>query len=405
MELFNIGPLELIVVLLVMFFLLGPKGMILTAQKIGSWIRGFVRSPMWREIMGYSQEIRELPKRIMDDTGLQEALDDVKQTTKQTATELNSTVNEAMQAARVPEAEHVRISTTDVTGPSAEAIPAPKSEVELLAEKVRAANAETAKALLESTSIAKPGTTGAADAAAAVEGQPEVQEPVAVEGSQPAVDEIQPAANEIQAAANEVQPAAKRRGRPRKVALTAEEAPVAQESNSEAAVLAPDEPAVPPTHRPRVKKSLTTAKEGVEIQPSVAVEPQQSSREGDEPQPVVTRRGRPRKATAAVVADRALVDAAPEGEFARTVVLETPLESAPAPRKERVRLGKNAAVVLPPAADVTEPVHEQAPTIETAPPAPRKPRGRPRKDRDTAVSLAETTSVDTSAVSLSDNAG
>lgn len=41
-----------------------------------------------------------------------EALDDIKQSTNQTAKELNSTINEAVQAARVPEAEHVKISTT-----------------------------------------------------------------------------------------------------------------------------------------------------------------------------------------------------------------------------------------------------------------------------------------------------
>lgn len=117
MEIFNIGPLELIGILLIMFFLLGPKGMILTAQKIGAWIRKMVKSPVWQEIMGYSQDIRELPKKIMDDTGLKEALDDVQKTTKETAAELNATVNEAVQSARVPEAEHVRLDTTPVAGP------------------------------------------------------------------------------------------------------------------------------------------------------------------------------------------------------------------------------------------------------------------------------------------------
>lgn len=115
MEILNIGPLELIVILLIMFFLLGPRGMIVTAQKIGQWIRKIVKSPVWQEIMGYSQDIRELPKKIMDDTGLKEALDEVSQTTKATAAELNATVNDAVQSARVPEAEHVTIDPTAVS--------------------------------------------------------------------------------------------------------------------------------------------------------------------------------------------------------------------------------------------------------------------------------------------------
>jgi Sec-independent protein translocase protein TatA len=115
MEIFNIGPLELIIVIIIMFVLLGPKEMILTANRIGRWVRTIIRSPMWREIMGYSQEIRELPKKLMDDTGLDEALKEVNQSTQMAVNDLNTTVNEAVQAARVPEAEHVRIQTTPVT--------------------------------------------------------------------------------------------------------------------------------------------------------------------------------------------------------------------------------------------------------------------------------------------------
>jgi len=126
MEILNIGPLELILILLVMFFLLGPKGMIEAAQKIGQWIRKIVKSPVWKEIMGYSQDIRELPKMLMDETGLQEALDEVQQTTKATTAELNATVNEAVQAARVPEVEHVRINPGAGAASAAPTVDTPK---------------------------------------------------------------------------------------------------------------------------------------------------------------------------------------------------------------------------------------------------------------------------------------
>lgn len=112
MELFNIGPLELLIFLIIAFLVLGPKGMILTAYRVGKWIRGLVRSPMWREILQYAQEIRELPKKIMDETGLEEELKAVQQTTNEALQEVNTSLKEVSQATRVPEAEHIRLDTT-----------------------------------------------------------------------------------------------------------------------------------------------------------------------------------------------------------------------------------------------------------------------------------------------------
>lgn len=117
MEILNIGPLELIIILLIMFVLLGPQEMIATAQRIGKWIREFVHSPMWKEVMGYTKEIRDLPKMIMDETGLQETLDEVRKTTQQTADELNAQIKEATEAARVPEIEHLKIDPAKDTEP------------------------------------------------------------------------------------------------------------------------------------------------------------------------------------------------------------------------------------------------------------------------------------------------
>lgn len=97
MQILNIGPLELIIIFLVMFILLGPDGMIKTARQIGVWIRKFVQSPIWRDIMGYSQEIRELPTKIVRETGLDEEIEEIRKSTQATAEELQKTVNEANQ--------------------------------------------------------------------------------------------------------------------------------------------------------------------------------------------------------------------------------------------------------------------------------------------------------------------
>jgi Sec-independent protein translocase protein TatA len=118
MEILNIGPLELIIILALMFILLGPKEMVLTAHRIGAWVRNFLRSPMWREIWGISQDIRELPKKIVSESGLEETMEELKQTTQEATDEINKELKEVAEAARVPEAEHMRIEPNAVPASS-----------------------------------------------------------------------------------------------------------------------------------------------------------------------------------------------------------------------------------------------------------------------------------------------
>lgn len=95
MQIFNIGPVELILILLIMFILLGPEGMLKTARQIGGWIRQLVRSPVWRDIMGYSREIRELPTKIVRETGLDDDIEEIRKSTQQVTNELNQSVADA----------------------------------------------------------------------------------------------------------------------------------------------------------------------------------------------------------------------------------------------------------------------------------------------------------------------
>lgn len=80
MEIFGVGPLEIILVLILALVVLGPQDMVATAYKIGAWIRKIVRSPMWREIMETSREIRQIPTTLIRDSGIEEAMAEVKET-------------------------------------------------------------------------------------------------------------------------------------------------------------------------------------------------------------------------------------------------------------------------------------------------------------------------------------
>lgn len=72
MEIFGIGPLEFLLIVLIMLLLLGPKEMVQTARKVGKFIRQLVKSPIWGEVMETSREIRQLPNKLVQESGLEE---------------------------------------------------------------------------------------------------------------------------------------------------------------------------------------------------------------------------------------------------------------------------------------------------------------------------------------------
>jgi len=82
MQFFGIGPLELLLILVIMILVLGPKGMIQAARESGKFIRKLVSSPIWREIVGTSHEIRDLPKKIIKEAGIEAEIDELRRSTQ-----------------------------------------------------------------------------------------------------------------------------------------------------------------------------------------------------------------------------------------------------------------------------------------------------------------------------------
>ena len=77
MEIFNIGPLEFLFVLVIALVVLGPKEMVNTAKKLSRGIAKIIRSPFWASMMDTTREIREFPRKIMRETGLEENLNEL----------------------------------------------------------------------------------------------------------------------------------------------------------------------------------------------------------------------------------------------------------------------------------------------------------------------------------------
>lgn len=47
------------------------------AGEVGVWIRKFLNSPIWKEIIKTSRDIRDIPRKITDDSEIQRTLEDI----------------------------------------------------------------------------------------------------------------------------------------------------------------------------------------------------------------------------------------------------------------------------------------------------------------------------------------
>jgi sec-independent protein translocase protein TatB len=97
MELFGVGPLEFVLILVLALVILGPRDMVATARRMGQWIYRAVRSPTWRAIVETTQELRELPQKIVRDAGLEETMKEVTDTVKEARAELTQATNDAQR--------------------------------------------------------------------------------------------------------------------------------------------------------------------------------------------------------------------------------------------------------------------------------------------------------------------
>lgn len=77
MDIFGIGPTELVFIILIALIVLGPKDMQKTGRTIGRWLRNMTTSDGWRAFRDTSREIRNLPTRLMREANLEDLEKDV----------------------------------------------------------------------------------------------------------------------------------------------------------------------------------------------------------------------------------------------------------------------------------------------------------------------------------------
>jgi len=77
MQFLGVGPLEFVFILILAVIVLGPKGMVDAARRLGKFIRKVKQSTFWSDVMQTSQEIRDFPRKIMDEVGAEEEIKEI----------------------------------------------------------------------------------------------------------------------------------------------------------------------------------------------------------------------------------------------------------------------------------------------------------------------------------------
>lgn len=72
MNIFGIGPLEIIFVLIIGILVLGPEGMVEAGRKLGKFLRSIIKSAWWQNVRRGVNEIQYLPQRLMREAELEE---------------------------------------------------------------------------------------------------------------------------------------------------------------------------------------------------------------------------------------------------------------------------------------------------------------------------------------------
>jgi len=81
MDLLGIGPLELLLVLILVILIFGPEDLAKSGKKIGIFLNRLIKSDTWKAVRSISQEIRTLPNKLAREAEYESYLAETKQQT------------------------------------------------------------------------------------------------------------------------------------------------------------------------------------------------------------------------------------------------------------------------------------------------------------------------------------
>ena len=83
MRIFNVGIREVLLLLVIMLILFGPRQMQENARKTAQAIRRFVRSDTWRTFLGLYDDVNAIKDQVVRESGIQEVRDSLRGVNRQ----------------------------------------------------------------------------------------------------------------------------------------------------------------------------------------------------------------------------------------------------------------------------------------------------------------------------------
>jgi sec-independent protein translocase protein TatB len=98
MEFLGIGPLELAFIILLAIIIFGPKDIVNTSKTVGKSLNKFIRSDTWKTINQTTRELKNLPTRLMRETGL----DELEKSTKEEMARVDTAIQQSIRPETLP---------------------------------------------------------------------------------------------------------------------------------------------------------------------------------------------------------------------------------------------------------------------------------------------------------------
>jgi Sec-independent protein translocase protein TatA len=71
MDIFGIGPLEFVLILIIALIIFGPNDIVSAGRTLGRLLYRLVTSDAWRTVQATSREMRDLPNRLIKEAGME----------------------------------------------------------------------------------------------------------------------------------------------------------------------------------------------------------------------------------------------------------------------------------------------------------------------------------------------
>jgi len=106
MEFLGISPVELIVILVILFLVLGPQDLVKLGGTLGRTIRNLRESGTWRSIQDARRQLRDLPDQLAKEAGYEDVKTigkELREEIKETKAALNDLDQQVVAWTRQPE--------------------------------------------------------------------------------------------------------------------------------------------------------------------------------------------------------------------------------------------------------------------------------------------------------------